>query len=114
MNTILFLLLLSLLVFIWQDSLHAREHAISQCRKSCREMDVQLLDETVALVSFRLRRVRTGQVRPLRHYRFEFSIDGHGRSTGYILLHGYRTETIHLELPDGTIILPQKTNGSIH
>ncbi|MEE8320871.1 MAG: DUF3301 domain-containing protein [Gammaproteobacteria bacterium] len=113
MNTILFLLALLIFVWAWQDSLRARESAIKHCRKVCNEMHFQLLDETVALVSFKLRRDYTGRVKPLRQYRFEFSIDGYGRSKGHIVLHSDKKETIHLEHPDGIIILPQDEKTAI-
>ena len=114
MSTVLFLSLLAMLVYLWQDSLRAREYAIIHCRNACHEMNFQLLDETVALVSFRLRRTTSGQIRPLRQYRFEFSIDGLGRSMGHLVLHGDQTQTIQLEHPDGIIILPQNGKPALH
>ena len=111
---VLLLLMLALLVWAWQDSLRARESAIKHCRKVCNDMQFQLLDETVALTAIKLRRTCRGTIKPLRNYRFEFSIDGHGRSRGHIMLHGDKTESIHLEHPDGIIILPQNEKKVIN
>lgn len=105
MNLVLFLLLLSLLVWIWQDSLRAREFAIKLCYKACNESGLQLLDQTVALKSFSLKRNSRGSVGIMRRYNFEFSINGADRYNGLIFINSDIVEHIQLEHPDGTLIL---------
>lgn len=105
MNSLLFLALISIIVWLWQDALRCREYAIKQCRKICNEMNVQLLDETVALTSLSLRKDPSNRIRLLRRYNFEVSPEGANRHNGFIVLSGYRLVHIEIDLPDGPVIL---------
>ncbi|MEE9572544.1 MAG: DUF3301 domain-containing protein, partial [Candidatus Neomarinimicrobiota bacterium] len=46
MNTLYLLIFLFILVWVWQDSLRAREFAVKFCHDKCNEMGLQLLDQT--------------------------------------------------------------------
>ncbi len=110
MNSIIFLIILGLLVWFWQDSLRAREQAVSNSRRYCKKYNYQLLDETVALCSIRPGRDSDGFATWLRQYRFEFSLDGYNRYNGTANLIGYRIHSIHLEHPQGHIVESQDKN----
>lgn len=105
MDAILFLFFLGLVVWFWQSNLRYREYTIIQCRKICNEMNVQLLDQTVALSSVRIRKDTDGKYRPLLEYHFEISIDGVNRYSGYVILFGFRVIYTEINLPDGPVIL---------
>jgi uncharacterized protein DUF3301 len=104
MSEIVFLLLLALAVWFWQDALRARETAISRARRYCQDINYQFLDETVALSSLKPGRNYSGNFAFHRYYRFEFSLDGHDRFNGTAYLIGHQLQSIQLDHPDGIII----------
>ena len=84
-------------VYLWVDSLRAREHAVAAGRAACKRYDVQLLDETVAFARLRLARDDEGRLRLRRTYTFEFSDTGNNRRQGAIVMLGARLEDLQLE-----------------
>lgn len=92
------LLLFGLLVWFWVDSLRARERATALATRRCREQDLQLLDQSVALKSLGLAWTRQG-IRIKRLYRFEFSESGAERLIGHIRFLGARPVDFSFGLP---------------
>lgn len=84
-------------IFLWVDSLRARERAVAAGREACRRYGVQLLDETVAFARLRLARDAAGRLRLRRTYVFEFSETGNNRRHGAIVMLGARLEDLRLE-----------------
>lgn len=84
---IFFLSLLALLYLFWNRQQQARIKALSAVRRHCAEEDVQLLDDTLQLVSMAVRNGPGGR-RLHRTYRFEFSSTGDERYEGQIILAG--------------------------
>ena len=99
MDELVAIVALVLLGWFWLDSLRAREMATEICRAVCKQRDLQLLDQTVALRRLRLRRTDTG-LRWCRLYRFDFSEEGIGRRGGFLVLIGLNLETISLDPPE--------------
>ena len=95
-----FLLALALLILFWRDSLQVRESATRICRQACASYGVQFLDQTVALQRLRLRWVRSGP-KLQRTYQFDYSLEGEGRRTGYLVMLGNHHLSQHLNLPEG-------------
>jgi hypothetical protein len=95
MDNLLAIFALLLIGWFWLDSLRAREIATEICRMTCRQRDLQFLDQTVALSQLQLRRTYAG-LRWRRSYRFEFSEEGIGRRNGYLVLVGLDLEAIHM------------------
>jgi hypothetical protein len=93
------ILALVLLGWFWLDSLRARELATGISRAACQRRDLQFLDQTVALVRIGLRRT-AGGLRLRRVYRFDFSEEGVGRRSGYLILIGIELVELSLGLPD--------------
>lgn len=114
MNALTFLMALAILVWFWQNSLRFRDLAIHKCKLSCRSMDLQLLDETVALHKISITRNDRRDMKLLRRYHFEFSLSGHDRYEGSITFLGQAVDCIQLDHPDGQIILPSDANKKIH
>jgi hypothetical protein len=101
LSTLMPLLILMLLAWAWLDGARAREFATALVRRHCENQGLQFLDETVALARMGLRWTRDG-LRLRRMFRFEFSLEGAGRHTGYILMMG-----MHLEgIDDGLAVEP--------
>ena len=86
-------LLLMLVAWIWVTGARAREFATLLARRHCMARNLQLLDETVALARMGIRWTHEG-IRMRRMYRFEFSLEGVGRRTAYVLTIGNRLEAI--------------------
>ncbi len=91
------LALFGVLVWLWLDSMRAREEALAQCRAACREHRLQLLDHTVECVSLRPARSAGGRLMLRRVYRFEFSDTGDNRREGRIVMLGAAKESLEME-----------------
>jgi len=104
MSEIIFLLFLGLLIWFWQDTLRARETAVSRAKRYCQGIDYQFLDETVSLSSMKPGRDFSGHFAFHRYYSFEFSLDGHNRFNGSAYMIGHQLQTIRLDHPDGIIL----------
>jgi hypothetical protein len=98
MDNLLALSALILLGWFWLDSLRAREIATGIGRAACERRNLQFLDQTVSLYRLGVRR-RADQLRWRRVYRFDFSEEGVGRHTGYLILVGLELEELTLGLP---------------
>jgi len=95
-------LVLGLIVWGWAVSLRARERALRACRTICREFDMQLLDQTVALEGLWPARDPRGRLCLRRRYGFEFSPDGSRRFNGRLFMLGPQPLYGQLDLPDGS------------
>ena len=84
-------------VWLWVDSLRARERAIAAGRAACGRYGVQLLDETVSFAKLRLARDGDGRLRLRRTYTFEFSETGDNRRHGAIVMLGAELQDLQLE-----------------
>jgi hypothetical protein len=98
LTTLNLLLATLLLIWFWRDSLQVREAATRICRQACASYGLQFLDQTVALQRLRLRWVSSG-LRLQRTYQFDYSLEGEGRHTGYLVMLGERQQSLHLDLP---------------
>ena len=91
------LVLIGLALFLWIDSLRARERAVQAGRSACKRYDLQFLDDTVSFTRLRLARDEQGQVKIARTYTFEFSDTGNNRRHGAIVMLGARVLDLQLE-----------------
>jgi len=95
MNSIILLITLAFLAWFWFDTLHSQERAKVICKQVCRNLHLQLLDDTIALVRLRLRRNSRGRLTVQRTFQFEF-FDGK-RQRGFVIMRGIALEM--LEMP---------------
>jgi uncharacterized protein DUF3301 len=84
-------------VFLWIDSLRARERAVQAGKSACERYDLQFLDDTVSFARLRLGRDEAGQLKIARTYTFEFSDTGNNRRHGAIVMLGGELQDLHLE-----------------
>lgn len=91
---LIFLLIAAL--FCWSNAMSIREYAYLAVRKHCIDMDVQMLDDCVALSRIALKRDQFGRLRLLRSFQFEFSASGDDRYIGLITLIGSSIESIQM------------------
>lgn len=105
---ILLLFALAAVVWGWQTLSRLRERALRQAKALCAELPAQCLDESVVLTRLRPRGLFRGEQRLECRYAFEFSVIGHDRHRGELMLSGGRLEWARLEHPDGTLYLNGK------
>ena len=91
------LVLVAVGVFLWIDSLRARERAVQAGRAACKRYDLQFLDDTVSVARLRLARDEEGQLRIARTYTFEFSDTGNNRRHGAVMMLGAQVMDLRLE-----------------
>lgn len=89
--------LLVLGVYYWWRAHAVKEIALRAAREHCREMDVQLLDDSVVLRGLWAKRDAGGSLRLWRRYQFEFTATGDDRYQGRVLLLGARLEAVRLD-----------------
>jgi hypothetical protein len=89
----------ALVIWFWLDSLRAREIATGIGKAACARYEVQFLDQTVALSRLGLRWGSQG-IRLRRVYRFDFSEEGVGRRTGYLVMLGMNLQELSMALPN--------------
>jgi hypothetical protein len=97
MPEILVLFLFAAGLWLWFDTLRAREAALAAGRAACERYGLMLLDETVACRSTRPARDDDGRLRLARLYRFEFSDNGNNRREGSVRMLGADAEAVQLE-----------------
>ncbi|MDB5809336.1 MAG: uncharacterized protein JWN94_1458 [Betaproteobacteria bacterium] len=95
---VLSLIALAALIWLWLDSLKAREVAVQAARAACTAEALLLLDDTVAITNLALRRDDEGQVKLQRAYDFEFSDTGNNRLKGSVVLLGHRVTLLNVGL----------------
>ncbi len=94
-STLISIAVLGLAGLLWYQGAHAREAALAFGRSACEREGYQLLDDSMALARFSLRWTPDG-LRMRRMYRFEYSVQGTLRETGYVLLLGTELESVHI------------------
>ena len=82
--------------WIWRGH-GIRELALKLARRHCEKLEIELLDEYVALRGLRLRRDQRGHLRLARDYGFEFTVNGDQRLSGCISLFGRQLGKIELD-----------------
>lgn len=91
------LLFLALLVWLWFDSMRARERALASGRRACERDGLMFLDETVACVALGFARNADGRLALRRTYHFEFSDTGDNRRNGSVVMLGGEVESLYTE-----------------
>lgn len=109
---LVWLFLIGFAIWFWRDSMRAREAALVACARACREMSVQLLDQTISGMVIGLGKDQRGMLAPRRRYTFEFSADGVARRKGRVLVTGRDIGLLELDLPDGTVIMGARNRPS--
>jgi hypothetical protein len=95
--------------WFWFACLRAREAAVDAARRACTADGVQLLDDTVALASFRPQRTSGGSLALRRIYRFEFTDTGNNRLGGSVTLLGPAVQALYLEPHAGHVAGQQRS-----
>lgn len=83
-------------IWLWLDSLKAREIGVRAAAAACAEEGLQFLDDTVVIRSLRLARDEEGRLCLRRLYAFEYSDTGDNRREGSVSLLGHGVELLHV------------------
>ena len=97
LSDLVILTLLAAVLCLWWKGQGAREAAQRAVKQHCRDMDVQWLDQHVALRGFWFKRNQRGRLCGWRAYRFEFSSTGDERYEGRVVMLGREVESIQLQ-----------------
>ncbi|MBE9561863.1 MAG: DUF3301 domain-containing protein [Proteobacteria bacterium] len=98
MSSIIFLILLGSCIWFWFDTLKCREATKVVAQRVCKQLQLQLLDDTITIIKLRVKRNKNGRLSWHRTYQFEFSNSGNNRQKGIIIMLGIKLEI--LEMPD--------------
>lgn len=96
LTDLFWLLGLAVIARYWWLAHAVKELALQATRKHCADLGVQLLDETVVLRGWWLRRDERGRVHGWRSFLFEFTATGDDRYPGSIEMLGKRVIAIQL------------------
>lgn len=97
MNELVLIALLLVACLCWIDGAGVQEIAFEAVQANCLNLEVQMLDEYVALNRLRFKRDLAGKIRLQRIFLFEFSSTGNERYNGVCIMLGRRVESIQME-----------------
>ncbi len=103
LDHLFWLLLASIVALYWWQSGLFKGRARQLADAHCRQLDLQLLDQSMVIVGFWPVRADTGKLVFRRSYQFEFSSIGDQRYQGKLILQDLQLQSIELEaykLPD--------------
>jgi len=112
MNALWLIAVIGVLVWFWLDSARARELATELARAMCQKRGLQFLDDTVSQSRLGLRWTSSG-LRLRRMFSFDFSMEGLGRRSGWLILLGTQVEQFDLGLPKASESIPPAEAGSV-
>ena len=94
-NMFVLMLLATGAAWLWHNH-GLRERALERVKQHCRKLDIELLDDNVALKKIGFIPDANGQKRLARVYNFEFTVTGDQRHTGTITQFGAHSAKIDL------------------
>lgn len=113
-STLLALILILIILWLWQSNLRAKELAFKTAKALCDLHQVELLDDTVSLKEFKLKRLPDGQMAFWRVYQFDYSQPGQEahikRYRGKIIIHGHEILHQSLKFQEGASVLNRVTD----
>ena len=97
LKDLFWLTLTAVACLLWWRGQQAKERALRHVRRYCEELDIQLLDDNIALRAVWLKRDASGRLSFWRRYHFEFTSTGDERYSGRIVTLGSAVTSIDLE-----------------
>ncbi len=114
LDTVFLLVIIVIVALIWFESLRMRELVIRHCKQLCRETNLQLLDQTVSLISLSLQRTGSGNLGLQRKYQFEVSENGVDRYSGFVTSLGNSIIESRLDGPENQSTFLQSKSKTLH
>lgn len=97
LKDLFWLTLTALACWFWWQGQKAKERALRRVRRQCDELDIQLLDDNIALRAVWLKRNAAGRLCFWRRYHFEFTSTGDERYSGRIVTLGHEVTDIDID-----------------
>lgn len=97
LGNILLLAVAGFILHYWWQSGEFKNHALHLAMQHCRQLGLQLLDQSMVIRGYWPVRQSDGSWRIRRTYQFEFTSTGHQRYRGSLVLTGFRLESMELE-----------------
>ncbi|MDD1613559.1 MAG: DUF3301 domain-containing protein [Methylococcaceae bacterium] len=97
LNDIILICFMCLAYLYWFNAQKAKEIALGTARAHCLAMEVQMLDDYVALNGIWLKKDKLRKMQLRRSFLFEFSSTGNERYNGTVLMLGRRVESIYMD-----------------
>jgi len=97
LNDIILICFMCLAYLYWFNAQKAKEIALGTARAHCLAMEVQMLDDYVALNGIWLKKDKLRKMQFRRSFLFEFSSTGNERYNGTVLMLGRRVESIYMD-----------------
>lgn len=97
LNALFWLLVLGLFIYYSWRAFQAKDMAFAAARRHCKEMQVQMLDQTVYLRRLWIKRDARGRPGLWRAFHFEFTVTGGDRYFGRVLMLGRHIQQVELE-----------------
>lgn len=97
LQDLFWLTLISLFCLHWWHGQKVKEIAFKHTMRHCKEMDLQLLDGSIGLRAFWLKRGEDGRLHFWRSYVFEFTATGDDRYKGRVVMLGQKVTNIQLD-----------------
>jgi hypothetical protein len=98
-TALLLIVVFGILAALWADGARARELATRLAQALCGKRGLQFLDGTVVLRRMGLRWTRQG-LRFRRMFSFDYSREGSGRHTAWLILLGTEIEQVVVDEPE--------------
>ncbi len=96
LSDLLWLTLFCLGLTYWWSAQRIKETAFRAANKACKEVELQLLDQSISLRALWLKRDEDGQIKIWRRYVFEFSSTGADRYSGRVIMLGRKITNVEL------------------
>ena len=96
-NHIFVIIFILLAISYWYQSQKVKELAYQAVKAHCQAVQVQMLDDYVAIQHISVRRGNTGRLCLQRTFGFEFTSTGESRYNGQIVMLGKQVGTIVME-----------------
>lgn len=113
-NALILLTIIVSIILLWFESLRVREAVTRMCRQICEQSAMQLLDQTVTLVSLSVKRSASGRFHVHRIYQFEVSSNGADRFAAYVAMRGRIVDTIRIDSEEGMSTIYPAPADTIH
>jgi hypothetical protein len=97
MKEILLTPILLAIIWYWWETMRCKEIARQAGSQTCRNADVQFLDDTVEFKKAWLRRNEQGRLQLCRLFFFEFTSDGAQRYHGRIVMLGKSVKEVEMD-----------------
>ena len=97
LHAVLWLFVTAGIIYYWRRALQAKDLAFRAAERHCREMDVQMLDQSVYLRKLWLKRNSRGALCLWRAFYFEFTSTGEDRYSGRVVMLSRRIEGVQLD-----------------